>query len=182
MRRAATSRKPTEGSALLEFAIALPLLVVFIVGIYDFSGAYNQKQKIEHAARAGAAVAAGQPTGDIDPATANPDSLQSVVDVVFNSLAADGVLPLANQGSCKPPAVAGAPAGLSWTYTITGCPDTLAITIDRGVYGQPTVSTAVTVSFPYHWRFNSVIQLLIPGASYAATTDLHQTAIVQNQI
>jgi hypothetical protein len=43
------------------------------------------------------------------------------------------VLPLANQGSCKPPAVAGAPAGLSWTYTITGCPDTLAITIDRSI-------------------------------------------------
>jgi hypothetical protein len=50
------------------------------------------------------------------------------------------------------------------------------------VAGQSTVSTAVTVSFPYHWRFNSVIQLLIPGAFYAATTDLRQTATVQNQM
>jgi TadE-like protein len=177
-------RQETEGSALLEFAITLPLLVVFIVGIYDFSGAYNQKQKIEHAAQAGAAVAAGQPTGDIDPGISNPESLQAVVDVVFNSLAAQGVLPLANQGGCKPPAAASGPAGLRWTYTISGCPDSLIVTVDRGVFaaGQPTVSTSVTVSFPYHWRFNSVIQLLIPGASYAATSDLQQTATVQNQM
>ena len=32
-----------QGAALLEFAISLPLLVVFVVGIYDFSGAFNQK-------------------------------------------------------------------------------------------------------------------------------------------
>ena len=40
-----------RGSALLEFAITLPLLVVFVVGIYDFSGAFNQKQKIAQAAQ-----------------------------------------------------------------------------------------------------------------------------------
>jgi len=179
----------SEGSALLEFALVLPLLVVFIVGIYDFSGAYNQKQKIEHAAQAGASAASGQPTGDMDPANfSDPPSLQPAVDVIFNSLAADGVLPLANQGSCKTPAVGSPSGGLSWTYSISNCSgfsgDLLTITIDRGAYvtGQSTVATTVSVSFRYHWKFNSVIQLLIPGASYAATTDLRQTATVQNQM
>jgi Flp pilus assembly protein TadG len=182
----------SEGSALLEFAIVLPLLVVFIVGIYDFSGAYNQKQKIEHAAQLGAAVAAGQPTGDRDPAISNPESLQPVVDVIFNSLADDAVLPQANQGSCTAAAAAVThitPPPLQWTYTIADCAaplaDALTVTIDRGVLvaGTPaTVSTAVTVSFPYRWRFNSVIQLLVPGASYAAVTDLRQKATVHNQI
>jgi hypothetical protein len=37
------------------------------------------------------------------------------------------------------------------------------------------------VSYPYHWRFNSVIQLLMPGASYAATTNVSETATVHNQ-
>lgn len=181
--------KRTEGSALLEFAIVLPLLVVFIVGIYDFSGAYNQKQKIEHAAQAGAIVAGGQPRSDMYTGNLNPDSLQPVLAVVFNSLAADAVLPLANQGSCTVPVVPTPNGGLSWTYTISGCStnatDTLTIVMDRGVVvaGPPaTVSTKVTVSFPYHWRFNSVIQLLFPGASYAATTDLRQTATVHNQM
>jgi hypothetical protein len=176
-----------EGSALLEFAIVLPLLVVFIVGIYDFSGAYNQRQKIEHAAQMGAIVAGAQPTSDMDPAIPNPDSLQPVVTVIFNSLASDGVLPLANQG-CAPPVVPSQLGGLIWKYEIKGCPDTLIITIDRGsvtaVPGPPAtniVGTAVTVSYPYRWRFNSAIQLLFPGASYAATTNLTETATVHNQ-
>ena len=187
MRSLGKLRKENEGSALLEFAIVLPLLVVFVVGIYDFSGAYNQKEKIEHAAQAGAAIAAGQPTGDMG--STNPDSLQPALSVAFNSLAADKVLPLANQGSCAATAAMVTPSGpVAWTYTISGCSafsDSLVITIDRGVMGTglpASVSTAVTVSFPYHWRFNSVIQLLIPGASYAAITDLRQTATVHSQM
>lgn len=189
MRRPAKLRTRTKGSALLEFAIVLPLLVVFIVGIYDFSGAYNQKLKLEQSASAGASAAAGQPTGDMD--SPNPDSLQPVVNVIFNSLAADGVLPLANQGTCVVPVSPAPPVGVSWTYTITGCSaassDDLTITINRGVIGPvvlgtpTTVSTAVTVSFPYHWRFNSVIQL-VGGGSFAAVTNLQETATVHNQM
>src|SRR5437870_3453568 len=162
MHHSANTRKQTEGSALLEFAIVLPLLVVFVVGIYDFSGAYIQKQKIGHAAQAGAIAAAGQPTGDMDPAIGNPESLQPVVNVIFNSLAAEGVLPLANQGNCKPAAAIVTNSALQWTYTISDCSapsaDVLITTIDRGavVAGTPTtVSTVVTISYPYHWRFNS---------------------------
>ena len=178
-------RNETGGSALLEFAIVLPLLVVFIVGIYDFSGAFNQKQKIEHAAQLGAISAAAQPMTDIDPLNANPDSLQPVVAVIFNSLQADNVLP---QGICAtPPGTKVGP--LKWQFSIPCGTDPLIITIDRGsavaVTTDPTkttVSTAVNVSYPYHWKFNSVIQLLVPGASYAATTDLNETATVYNQM
>ncbi len=186
MERPAKLKGQARGSALLEFAIVLPLLVVFIVGIYDFSGAYNQKQKIEHAAQAGAIVAGGQPRSDMYTGNVNPDSLQPVLAVVFNSLASNGVLPLANQGTCSAtsPAFVGN-SGLIWTYGINGCPDSLTIVIDRGVVVAgplATVGTTVTVSYPYHWRFNSVIQLLVPGASYAATTDLRETATVHNQM
>ena len=61
-----------QGSALLEFAITLPLLVVFVVGIYDFSGAFNQKQKIEQAAQEGAIIAGAQPMSDIQRAANGP--------------------------------------------------------------------------------------------------------------
>lgn len=180
-----------QGSALLEFAIVLPLLVVFVVGIYDFSGAFNQKQKIEHAAQMGALVAGAQPTGDMDPSISNPDSLQPVLAVVLNTLGADGVVPLANQGTCVLPVGPGGVSntGLAWTYHLSGCTnsvtDQLVITIDRGVVAgtaPATVSSSVTVSFPYHWRFNGVIQFLIPGASYAAITNLQETATVHHQI
>src|SRR5271167_3444569 len=96
-----------RGSALLEFAITLPLLTVLVVGIYDFSGAFNQKQKIEQAAQEGAIIAGAQPMSDIQPSASSsatdPASLQPVVTAIFNSLAGSGVLPNAGQGSCKPP-------------------------------------------------------------------------------
>jgi hypothetical protein len=161
-------------------------LVVFVVGIYDFSGAFNQKQKIAQAAQEGAIIAGAQPMSDIVSGNGNPDSLQPVKNVVLNSLAGSGVL---TNGTCGPYVISESPP-LSWTYTISGCSgayagDNLVIIINRGsVSGAaPTnVGTLVTVTYPYHWRFNSVIQLLIPGANYADLTQLTETAAVHNQM
>lgn len=177
--------RDVRGSALLEFAIVLPLLMVFIVGIFDFSGAFNQKQKIEQAAQEGAIIAGAQPMSDIDPSNTGPDSLQPVVTAVFNSLAGSGVL---TTGTCVPPGTAThSGSNLKWTYKILGCPDDLVIVIDRG-WVSPSASTAavgttVKVTYPYHWRFNRVIQLLFPGPSgYAATTQVTESATVHNQM
>jgi|ERR1700677_4565736 hypothetical protein len=190
-----------QGAALLEFAITLPLLVVFVVGIYDFSGAFNQKQKIEQAAQEGAILVGAQPLSDLVAGStttpSNPASLQPVVTAIFNSLAGSGALPYANQGTCTmpPPAPTQPSGGLSWTYTILGCSsssgsDQLLITINRGWTSGPgsvvaplvSVGSIVTVTYPYHWRFNSVIQSLMPGANYAAITQLSESSTVQNQL
>jgi len=125
VRRDSKLRKRTAGSALLEFAIVLPLLVVFVVGIYDFSGAFNQKQKISHAAQEGAILAGAQPMTDMDPANPNPDSLQPVLESIFNSLSANNVLPPGgNLSGCTvtPTYV----SGLKWSYAISGCTQAFA--------------------------------------------------------
>lgn len=174
-----------QGQAILEFAITLPLLMVFIVGIYDFSGALNQKQKIEQAAHEGAVIAGAQPMSDIEATnTAGPASLQPVQIAIINSLIANGVL----QSGCTPVAGSGGP-NLTWTYSISNCPNTLKITIDRGweagagtSAAPAALGTRVKVEYPYTWRFNSVIQLLIPTANYVATTQLMETATVHNQM
>jgi Flp pilus assembly protein TadG len=180
-------RNDERGAALLEFAVSLPLLVVFVVGIFDFSGAFNQKQKIAQAAQEGAIIAGAQPMSDIQTTNTNPTSLQAVATAVYNSLTGSGVLA---SGACSPPGTASGPAGLTWTYSISGCnsaysSDNLVITINRGwVSGTApaSVGTSVTVQYPYHWRFNSVIQLLIPGATYASTTQVTESATVHNQL
>ena len=181
-RRTVSRLRDAQGAALLEFAISLPLLVVFVVGIYDFSGAFDQKQKIEQAAQEGAIIAGAQPTSDITSPTA-PDSLAPVVSAVYNSLVGSGVLPT---GTCSPPGTSLNTAGLAWQYTLSGCPDSLIITINRGTVvtsvSPAVVGTNVQVQYPYHWRFNSVIQLLIPGAGYAATTQVTESATVHNQM
>ncbi len=174
------------GAAILEFAIALPLLVLFVVGIYDFSGAFNQKLKMEQAAQGGAIFAGTQPTSDITSSNGNPDSLQAVVTAVFNSLAGSGVLPNANQGTCVLPVAPGPVNGLTWTYTISGCNSAytinndLIIVVNRAsVSGSPAaLCTLVTVTYPYHWRFYGMFQKLFP-ASY---TSLSESATVHNQM
>jgi hypothetical protein len=194
-RRTVSLLRDVQGAALLEFAISLPLLVVFVVGIYDFSGAFNQKQKIEQAAQEGAIVAGAEPTSDIhssngSPSNPNPDSLQAVSTAVFNSLVGSGVV---SNATCTPPGGVSGPAGptnLTWTYTISRCNgaypnDSLVIAINRGWFSgtQPTViGTMVTVTYPYHWQFNRVIQLLVPGASYLPMTSLSENATVNNQM
>ena len=57
----------TDAAAIIEFAVALPLLVVLVVGIFDFGGAFNLKQELNNAAREGARFGAAQPTNDISP-------------------------------------------------------------------------------------------------------------------
>lgn len=192
----------SDGSALLELAVCLPLLVVFVVGIFDFSGAFNQKQKIEQAAQEGAIVAGAQPTSDIETGALDPQSLHPVVTAIFNSLAANGVLPQANLGTCKLPPPVPTNAGLTWTYSISGCSsypadtnpgcmsdpaDKLWIAINRGwvptgAISPVPVGTSVTVSYNYHWRFNSAIQLIVPGAAYSAKTCISETSTVHNQM
>ena len=187
-RRTFSLLREVQGAALLEFAIVLPLLMVFVVGIFDFSGAFNQKQKIEQAAQEGAIIAGAQPMSDIASGNLDPDSLHPVVTAVFNSLADGGVL---TKGTCVPPGTAlhvGSSSNLKWKYTISPCPDDLVVVIDRGWVATSTsttaaVGTSVKVTYPYHWRFNSVIQLLFPGSSsYAATTQVTESATVHNQM
>ena len=187
-------RRQTEGSAILEFAISVPLLVVFIVGIFDFGAAFDQKQKIEQAAQEGAIVAAAQPTSDLYSDLApnpTPNSLPPVVTAVVNSLSGSAVVATAACGS--PPWPAPTTSGMTWTYTMKCPTDSLVVAINRGwdcSSGAPcssappqAVGTTVTVTYPYHWRFNSAIQLLFPGtSSYAAVTTVTESATVHNQM
>ena len=49
-----------------------------------------------------------------------------------------------------------------------------------GETGLDVVGTVVTVSFPYDWRFYSVIQQILPGV--IKTTPIVESATVHNQM
>ena len=76
----------TSGSQMLEFAVALPLLVVFVVGIFDFGEAFNTKQKLTNITREGARFASDLPTNDLD-AIGTPASVTAIRDLVDSHLA-----------------------------------------------------------------------------------------------
>src|SRR5262249_3411185 len=81
----------SEGSELAEFAISLPLLVVLVVGIYDFGGAFTLKNKLNSAVQEGARIASSQQTGNLSVNNGTcgaPVSICVVRDIVAGSLTA----------------------------------------------------------------------------------------------
>jgi Flp pilus assembly protein TadG len=173
--------RATDAAALIEFAVALPLLVVLVVGIFDFGGAFNLKQKLNNAVREGARFASTQPTNDL--ALPQPPSVNAVRVLV------DSYLQTAGINDCGLSSATWATGGgLSWHFAASGngCSMTLdvsrAVQVQDAVIGQPVVQmlcTTVNITYPHQWHFNSVIQLLVPGANYTFT-DLHSDATAVN--
>lgn len=160
-----------EGAELLEFALVLPLLVVMLVGILDFAHAYNIKQKLANAARAGARVGAATTTfGDSGTCTnyTAPCSVESIYNNVMGYLSDAGIDTSSLVGTS--PAQCSDSSGnliaLCWDYTAAGNSGLKTLTIERGVSisGATTAlsGTRVTITYNYDWTFgfNRVINLL----------------------
>jgi Flp pilus assembly protein TadG len=193
-RRAAAKRRmaafldDVNGSQIAEFAVALPLIIVFVVGIYDFSQAFGLKQRLSNATQEAARMGANQPTADLTHA--RPASVDAIARMVGSYLQSVDVndCGLAS-GTFSPPTR----AVLTWTYQASnGCSSPLTLTINRGfittaALGNPYNSTItientqVSLSYPYHWRFGNVVTLLAPSSNYAkGTTQIQATATMQN--
>jgi Flp pilus assembly protein TadG len=186
--RVVTSRHPrqgfcllreTEAAALIEFAVALPLLVVLVVGIFDFGGAFNLKQKLNNAVREGARFGASQPTNDL--ALGQPPSVSAIRYLVDSYLQTAGINDCGLSTASEVLVSA-----YSWGFTgNTGCTTTL--TVSRQIQVQETVGgntvtmlcTTVNIVYPYQWHFNNVIQLLVPGANYTLG-NIHSDATAVN--
>lgn len=172
-----------DGSQIVELAVSLPLLMVFVIGITDFSTAFNLKQELNNAAREGARIAANQYMADVVNAT--PNSITAIHDAVDNYLLA------AKVNDCGLLSASPTKAGLTWTYTANnGCPGngTLTLTIDRGNTFQTTdantttlETTHILISYPYQWRFGGLIRFFAPSANYAnGVTQIPADAFMAN--
>jgi len=179
----------TTGSQIIEFAVSLPLLVVLVVGIFDFGSAFNLKQKVHNATLLAARIGANQPTRDLSTTGScnAPESICAIRDSVASSLNAAKVN---DCGLAATPAVPG--AALVWTFTATtNCAGTLTLTVERGYTYTTTLNppfeanytieaTRATLSYPYRWQFSNVIKLLSPSASYPGASQINSVVVVQN--
>ena len=181
MRAATFSRE--EGVQILEFALVLPLLVVFVVAIYDFGQAFNVKEKLNFAAKDAARFGAAQPTNDLTQTV--PVSVTAIRDLVDADLINAGI----NDCGLGPIQLT---ASLTWTAT-GSCAETanFTVTIDRGFVfnsgpqgaNEPLkiIATRVDISYPYQWRFGGVIKLIAPGSTTPGITQIETDAIAANQ-
>ena len=181
-------------SQIVEVAVSLPLLVVFVVGIFDFSGAISLKQKLANAVREGARAAAAGPANDLGA----PGSLGIPVSVGDAFQVVDDYLISAKIDDCgmngvKPRLV----RPLTWqSSSVGGCPGFgVTLTIDRGSFangcttqqslgGGPTqyvVNSCVTIQYPHQWEFSRVIGLLVPSSTWAGVSYMTTTATALNE-
>jgi|KBSSwiStaDraftv2_1062776.scaffolds.fasta_scaffold951357_2 Flp pilus assembly protein TadG len=116
----ASRRRSERGSAAVEFAILLPLLILLLFGIIEFSIAYNHEQGLHAAAREGARVASLPQTTQAAVIDRVKSSLQGVLNSTDIANATITVTPSGNQ-PCN-----GAPAGTHVVVTVSA-PDDLAI-------------------------------------------------------
>ena len=183
-----------RGAQLVEFAVSLPLLVLFVVGIFDFSNAFTLKQKLTNIARDAARVAARDPANDLQSVSGPPLSVRDAFQDIDLYLLANNL----NDCAVANPAVT---PPLTWTYTgTTNCPPGgLVITINRGYYfpltgatlptancapqspGAQTavIGTCVSIQYAYQWRFGFVASLV--GASGTLPTSITATAVAMNE-
>jgi Flp pilus assembly protein TadG len=73
-------KRDERGAAAVEFAILLPLLLLLVFGIVEFSILYNHKQGLHAAAREGARVAALPTSSTSDIEDRVRDALEGVLD------------------------------------------------------------------------------------------------------
>jgi Flp pilus assembly protein TadG len=188
-----------RGAQLLEFAVALPLLVVFTVGIFDFSGAFTLKQRLTNVTRDAARAAAADPASDVmNPSTSVPVSVSDAFQIIDSYLIANKINDCgisASSAAQTPPA--------TWVYSgnSNGCPGTgLIITINRAYFfpqngtatapglncspqpagAQATViATCVSLQYAYQWRFGRVASLL--GSRVGLPSSITATAVAMNE-
>ena len=186
-----SSSSDTRASQIVEFAVALPLLVVFVVGIYDFGNAFNLKHKVTNAALMGARFASTQPTTDLTDPLAGIRSVETIAQIVAGNLTSaklsDCGLSITNANYVNN----SAPRTWIYTETTLPCAGTLTLTVERGYTfklpasptypGAMTVeATRITLSYPYKWQFNRVIQFLVPGATFQGSSQITAVAVMQN--
>lgn len=181
---AASTLTGDRASQIAEFALSLPLLVIFVVGIFDFSGAVTLKQKLTIAATVGARVAAADPSGDLaNPPAAGPASVNDAFFIIDSYLVSQQI------NDCGLAAAKPTQSGttLTWVSTANSCPGgtTLQLTINRGCVAPETngtvdtVNTCVTIQYPYSWAFTGVAGLT--GGRFTPSTSITTAATAFNQ-
>lgn len=187
-----------RAAQLVEFAVSLPLLVVFVVGIFDFSGAFTLKQKLTNISRDAARAAAAEPINDLSASL--PVSVSDSFWMIDNYLVANHI------NDCGISLSSAVVSRTTWTFAApgngtNGCPSAgLTILINRGYYfpataaalpagadcapqpvaGQTAViSTCVNIQYGYQWRFGRAASLL--GSTPLLPPTITVTAVAMNE-
>ena len=166
-------RTHARGVELLEFALILPILLLLIIGVWDFGSALLLRDRMTNAAREGARVAVSIPLNEANCAGPVPCAIVTAAGAVqkyMNSAGNDLSCITPDQPSAFDPAV---PAMAVYT-----CPNGTSLQINRGVMVNSSngqiPSTQVILTCPLRWV---MLGRFLPGPFSQTTTT---TVTMQN--
>lgn len=162
-RRLRRTLRSSEGAQLLEFGLALPILLLLVLGVWDFGASFTLKAKLTNAAREGARITVSTPLTNFDCGSSTPCPIVAAAQSVVNYLTNANV-----DASCITPdsPTTTATTGEEWTWT---CANGTTLDINRssaisenGIYLPATV---VTLTYPLKWRLST----MLPKTRFAKT-------------
>jgi len=155
-----TGRKSEQGSALVELALCLPLLVLILVGTVDFARVFYTAIELQNGARAGAQYGASNTARSSDTAGMQSNATSAATDIVADPIhpvmaaasrlcqcLTDAGAVTVSPSSCTDPIVASCPHNSHRVMTVT-VTATKAFTTIANLIGVPhllTVSRAATL-------------------------------------
>jgi Flp pilus assembly protein TadG len=168
MRRRSAQSWRQRGAELVEFALALPVLLLLLVGIFDFGYFFALRQKMTNAAREAARIVVSLPLSDSSCTSSTPCPVVAAANAVVKYMADAGA-----SVSCINPASPTTSAPLEWTYS---CSNRTSLVINRGYSfslsgGALVPATQVTFVYPIEWRLAG----FLPGFSSANTITTQAT-------
>jgi hypothetical protein len=172
-----------NASQIVEFAISVPLLLVVVVGIFDFGEAFNVKEKLNNTVREAARFGSSMSPADMEGSLAVPASIASIRTLVDTDIVAAGI------NDCGLGTGAITPLANPYVWGVSGsCTGNTQLTIEREYALTSTLSgqnvnvigTHISINYPYQWHFNNVIQLLIPNSKYGPVLQIQTDAFMPN--
>jgi Flp pilus assembly protein TadG len=138
--------RASRGSAIIEFALCLPFLVIFALGTVDGARLYSTWNRTKHAAQQGANFAQYYPLRQA-PNTgvcAAPNNITSRVKNEGSDLTVT-VSPVASPSCQDVSASSSIHSGQTVTVTVTA-PFTFITPFARGLWGNPTVRSTARIT------------------------------------
>jgi Flp pilus assembly protein TadG len=140
-RRAGSLVHLREGTSVVEFALAAPVLMGLLVPLADLGIAYSRQLQVEQAAQAGAQYASVHPW--------NSNSVNAISNAVTSAGALDGI-----SASPAPSQVCGCPSGSA--VTSYGCNSTCPNGQTAGYYVVVNAQLPYAPPLPYSVLGNSM--------------------------
>jgi Flp pilus assembly protein TadG len=151
-------RGEERGAQFLELGFALPILLLLILGIWDFGSAFALKQKLTNAGRDATRIAVSTPENASCTLKNVPCRIASAADAAKKYLENAGV-----DASClDPTSPSSNPGYQDWVYSCGG----MTLEINRGDSfldnGVLVPATEVTLQYPISWKLGQMLPSVFP--------------------